>query len=94
MALKAFGTFGRGNLSALGDAPWWAWTGGVFGAIWVTAAIVAVPKVGTAVAFGAVIFGQLFGAMVLDTYGLPGVPRIPRTHGGSQAPCSCLSAPS
>jgi transporter family-2 protein len=71
------GTFERGNLSAIGDAPWWAWIGGIFGAVWVTIAIVAVPKVGTAVAFGAVIFGQLVGAMVLDTYGLLGVPRIP-----------------
>ncbi len=75
--LVVAGTFGRGNLSAATDAPWWAWTGGIFGAIWVTAAIVAVPKVGTAVAFGAVIFGQLVGAMLLDTYGLLGVPRIP-----------------
>jgi transporter family-2 protein len=75
--LVVAGTFGRGNLSAATDAPWWAWTGGIFGAIWVTASIIAVPKVGTAVAFGAVIFGQLVGAMVLDTYGLLGVPRIP-----------------
>jgi transporter family-2 protein len=71
------GIVARGNLFAAGTAPWWAWIGGVFGAIWVTVSIVAVPKVGTAVAFGAVIFGQLVGAMVLDTYGLLGVPRIP-----------------
>lgn len=76
-ALAVSGAFGRGNLAAAGDAPWWAWIGGIFGAIWVTTNIVAVPRVGTAVAFGAVIFGQLVGAMVLDTYGWLGVPRIP-----------------
>jgi transporter family-2 protein len=71
------GTLGRGNLSAVGAAPWWAWIGGIFGAIWVTAAIVAVPKIGTGLALAAVILGQLLGAMVLDTYGWLGAPRIP-----------------
>jgi len=76
-ALAMSGIFGRGTLSTIGTAPWWAWTGGILGAIWVTAAIVALPKIGTAVAFAAVIIGQLVGAMLLDTFGLLGVPQIP-----------------
>lgn len=76
-ALAMSGIFGRGNLSTIGSAPWWAWTGGILGAVWVTAAIVALPKIGTAIAFAAVIIGQLVGALVLDTYGLLGVPQIP-----------------
>lgn len=76
-ALAFSGIFGRGNLSTIGTAPWWAWTGGILGAIWVTAAVVALPKIGTAIAFAAVIIGQLLGALLLDTFGLLGVPQIP-----------------
>jgi transporter family-2 protein len=43
----------------------------------VMAAIIAVPKIGTAASFAAVIFGQLIGTMVLDAFGLLGVPRLP-----------------
>ncbi len=71
------GTFGRGTLSTLDTAPWWAWIGGILGALWVTIAIVAVPKIGTAASLTAVVFGQLIGTLVLDTFGLLGVPRIP-----------------
>ncbi|MBA2409875.1 MAG: DMT family transporter [Gammaproteobacteria bacterium] len=76
-ALAMSGIFGRGNLSTIGTAPWWAWTGGILGATWVTTAVVALPKIGTAIAFAAVIIGQLVGALLLDTFGLLGVPQIP-----------------
>lgn len=76
-AIAASGVFGRGTFADIGGAPWWAWIGGIFGALWVFIAILAVPKVGTAVAIAAVIFGQLMGAMLLDAFGLFGVPRIP-----------------
>lgn len=76
-ALAMSGIFGRGNLSTIGTAPWWAWTGGILGAVWVTAAVVALPKIGTAIAFAAVIIGQLLGALLLDTFGLLGIPQIP-----------------
>jgi bacterial/archaeal transporter family-2 protein len=75
--ILALGTFGRGTPSTIGKAPWWAWIGGVLGAAWVMAAIIAVPKIGTAASFAAVIFGQLVGTMVLDAFGLLGVPRLP-----------------
>lgn len=75
--LTASGLFGRGTLSAIGGAPWWAWIGGIFGAAWVLIAVIAVPKVGAALTVAAVIFGQLVGTLLLDTFGWLGVPRIP-----------------
>lgn len=75
-AVMLSGAFGRGNGSGLLTAPWWAWIGGLFGALYITIAIITVPRVGTALTFGALIFGQLAGALILDTFGWLGVPRI------------------
>jgi bacterial/archaeal transporter family-2 protein len=75
--LAASGVFGRGTLANVGAAPWWAWIGGIFGASWVLIAVIAVPKVGAALTVAAVIFGQLVGTLLLDTFGWLGVPRIP-----------------
>ena len=71
------GLFGRAHLSNAPAAPWWAWIGGLFGAVYVTMILGAVPRVGTAAAVTAAIFGQLVGAMILDQFGWLGVPRIP-----------------
>jgi transporter family-2 protein len=64
-----------GNLRGALEAPWWAWAGGAFGAIFVTMAILAVPRIGAAGYSGAVIAGQLFGALILDHYGWLGLPQ-------------------
>ncbi|MDQ3796445.1 MAG: DMT family transporter [Pseudomonadota bacterium] len=75
--ILALGFFGRGTLSRLDTTPWWVWIGGILGALWITVANIAVPRIGTAATFTAVICGQLIGTLVLDTVGLLGVPRIP-----------------
>ncbi len=56
--LAAFGAFGRGKLTELGPLPWWAWTGGLFGAFYVTLAVVGVPRVGAAVVVSCAVFGR------------------------------------
>ncbi len=73
--LAAAGAFGRGRLTELGPLPWWAWIGGLFGAFYVTLAIVGVPKVGTAVVVACAVFGQLAAALALDSFGWLGVPK-------------------
>ncbi len=65
----ASGVFGRTRLAGLAEAPWWAYIGGALGAVFVTVAVIAVPRVGAAVTFAAVITGQLIGAMIIDTFG-------------------------
>ncbi|MDX1608859.1 MAG: DMT family transporter [Halofilum sp. (in: g-proteobacteria)] len=76
-ALVASGAFGRPALAAAGSAPWWAWIGGIFGALFVTTTVFAVPRVGTVATFGAIICGQFIGAVLIDTYGWLGVNPIP-----------------
>ena len=77
--LLVSGVFGRPSLADAPAAPWWAWIGGVFGALFVTTAVVAVPRVGTVATFGAIICGQFVGALLIDTYGWLGVQSIPLT---------------
>ena len=76
-AMAAVGAFGRGRLTGLGEQPWWIWTGGLFGAFYVTLAILGVPRVGAAVVVACAVFGQLAAALVLDSFGWLGVPRAP-----------------
>ncbi len=53
-------------------APWWAWLGGLMGAVVVSLAAWAVPKIGVATYVSAFIAGQLTAAVVYDHYGLLG----------------------
>jgi transporter family-2 protein len=58
-----------GNVRGAFGAPWWAWIGGALGALFVTMAILAVPRIGAAGYSAAIITGQLVGALLVDHYG-------------------------
>ena len=75
--MAALGVFGRGRLTELGGSPWWIWIGGLFGAFYVTLAVIGVPRVGAAVVISCAVFGQMAAALVLDSFGWLGVPRAP-----------------
>lgn len=53
-------------------APWWAWAGGLMGAVVVTLAAFAVPRIGVATYVSAFIAGQLTAALFYDHFGLLG----------------------
>lgn len=55
--------------AALQAAPWWAWLGGLMGAIVVSLAAAAVPRIGVATYVGAFIAGQLTAAVLYDHFG-------------------------
>ncbi|MEY4167213.1 MAG: DMT family transporter [Blastocatellia bacterium] len=65
----------RGDWAAAIEAPWWAWCGGLIGVTMVISGVLVVPKMGAAFFSVAIIVGQLFGALVLDHYGLFGLPQ-------------------
>ena len=60
------------SVHSLQTMPWWVWTGGVLGALYVTSAIVAAPKIGTTQLVAYVITGQMIASLILDHYGLLG----------------------
>ncbi len=65
------------SVSVLAQAPWWAWLGGLLGAILVFLAIVLAEELGAAVMVALIITGQMIVSLVLDHYGLVGYPRNP-----------------
>lgn len=59
--------------------PWYLLTGGIFGAMFVTTTLVLVPRIGVANVIAATIVGQLTMSLILDHFGLLGIPRNPMT---------------
>jgi transporter family-2 protein len=57
--------------------PWYAWSGGLFGAIFVALAIFLIPQLGAATFFALLIAGQMLGSIAFDHFGLLGVPVHP-----------------
>ena len=62
---------------SLGRAPWWMWTGGIFGATFILMSVIVTPKLGTALMLASTIVGQLGAALIIDHYGWFGADVIP-----------------
>ena len=74
-----------GSMTAAKDAPAIAWVGGLLGAFFVAAAVTLVPRLGVAMTFSLIIAGQMVVTLIIDHFGLLGVPEkavsIPRVAG-------------
>jgi transporter family-2 protein len=64
-------------LGTMARIPWWAWTGGVFGAIFIGLGIVLVPKLGAATFIALLVAGQMIGSVVFDHFGWLGLAQRP-----------------
>jgi transporter family-2 protein len=62
------------GVAQLARVPWWQWTGGLLGAVYVAAAIVLAPRLGAAALLATIVAGQMLASLVLDHYGLFGFP--------------------
>ena len=58
-------------------APWWVWSGGLLGALYVVTAILVTPRLGTATLVAVTVTGQLIAALVMDHFGWFGLPLQP-----------------
>ncbi len=67
--------------SRLTSAPWWVWTGGLLGAVYVLLAIILAPRLGAATLIGLTVAGQMISSVVLDHFGLIGYPVHPASAG-------------
>ncbi|MBA2334407.1 MAG: DMT family transporter [Pyrinomonadaceae bacterium] len=74
-----------GNLASAREAPAVAWIGGLLGAFFVAVSVMLLPKLGVAMTFSLIIAGQMLITLVIDHFGLLGVPvkeiSIPRIVG-------------
>ena len=62
------------NLALAKNAPPIAWIGGLLGAFFVAAAVTLVPRLGVAMTFSLIIAGQMVATLIIDHFGLLGVP--------------------
>jgi transporter family-2 protein len=68
-----------GSVAALWLLPratWWHVLGGTASAFYVVSTILLLPRIGAVTAIGLVITGQVLASVVLDTFGLVGVPVV------------------
>jgi transporter family-2 protein len=71
----------RPGSSAFAGLPWYAWIGGLYGAMFVAVAAYAAPKIGIASLITIGIAGQIAMALLLDHVGAMGLTRDPITVG-------------
>jgi len=71
----------RPDVTAARALPWYAWVGGLYGAIFVVAAAWGVPRLGVALTITLMVAGQLLIGVVLDHFGAFGTPQHPISWG-------------
>jgi bacterial/archaeal transporter family-2 protein len=57
--------------------PWWAWSGGLFGATFIGLAILLVPQLGAATFIALLVAGQMLAAVTFDHFGWMGLAQRP-----------------
>lgn len=71
------GSGNRPGTPAFAGLPWYAWIGGLYGAVFVAVAAYAAPKIGVASLITIGIAGQIAMALLLDHLGALGLAREP-----------------
>lgn len=73
------------SVAAATRLPWWAWSGGLFGAIFIGLGIFLVPQLGAATFLALLITGQMLSSVLFDHFGLFGLAQrsidVPRAIG-------------
>lgn len=77
--LGIWATLDRTSPAGLKDLPWWAWTGGIYGVIFVSTSAYAAPRLGLASMLTIAIAAQLAAALVIDHFGLIRLEQTPLT---------------
>lgn len=57
--------------------PWWAWSGGIFGAVFIGLSILVAKQLGAATLVALLITGQMLAAITLDHFGWLGLTQRP-----------------
>lgn len=63
--------------SLMARVPWWAWSGGLFGAIFIAIGIFLVPQIGAATFLALLVTGQMLGSITFDHFGWLGLTQRP-----------------
>lgn len=65
------------SMAAAGRMPWWAYSGGLFGAIFISLAIFVVPRLGAGTFMVLIVTGQMLASVMFDHFGWLGLAHRP-----------------
>jgi transporter family-2 protein len=57
--------------------PWWAWSGGILGGVFIMLMILLLPSLGAATLLALVVAGQMLAGVTMDHFGLFGLAQHP-----------------
>lgn len=80
MAMALFAVLIRDPMpsaSLMARVPWWSWSGGFFGAIFIGLSILLVPQLGSATFIALLIGGQMLASVAFDHFGWMGLEQRP-----------------
>ena len=63
------------SMHTVTHVPWWYWTGGLLGAVFVTVTVIVAPRLGAVNMLTYLIAGQMLASLILDHYGVLGFPQ-------------------
>ena len=69
------------EVDQLGNAPWWVWIGGLFGAFYVLGSVVTAPRLGAATLVALILAGQALASLLVDHFGWVGFDEHPISPG-------------
>lgn len=61
------------SLAVMRSGPWWIWTGGLIGAVYVAVSLNVAQRLGATTLVAVVLVGQMIAALIVDHYGLLGL---------------------
>ncbi len=70
LVLSQFGFGGKAS-----QVPWWAWFGGVAGAVFLTTQPIAAPRIGAGPFIGITVTSSMLASVLIDNYGWLGFPQ-------------------
>jgi transporter family-2 protein len=77
LAFVLYQGFGSTEMKRLTEAPPHLFLGGILGAIFVGSSLFLIPRMGATSMIAAFITGQLLGSVIIDHFGLLGIPPAP-----------------
>jgi transporter family-2 protein len=78
LVILYFGFFRQSPAFPIGyQFEWWKFIGGLMGVFYITAVVIAAPRIGAANALGLIVMGQFIAAIIIDHFGWMGLPIKP-----------------
>ena len=65
------------SATAIARIPWWAWSGGLFGAVFIGLSILVAHQLGAAALIALLVTGQMIASIVIDQFGWLGLTQKP-----------------